>query len=240
MEIENNTKIGEIVRHNFKTAQLFEEHGIDFCCGGDISLSEACKSSNTDIDKLIDEIEAQMKVSDSESRYIDQLELGQLCEYIINRHHGYVNDTVPFLLMKLQKLCEVHGSAHPELFSIKEHFETMAGNLALHMKKEELSLFPLVQKIEKFHKNGGRELLEAGKLQNTIAELEGEHQAEGERLAAIEKLSNNYTVPPDGCNTFEVTFRTLKEFEQDLHRHIHLENNVLFKKAIRLEKNKAK
>jgi len=235
MEIEYHTKVGAIVRLNFKTAQLFEEYGIDFCCGGDISLSEACNNSNIDIDKLIDDLEAQMKVSDSESRYIEQLGLGQLCDYIIDRHHGYVNDTVPFLLMKLQKLCDVHGSAHPELFNIKDHFETMAGNLALHMKKEELSLFPLVQKIEEYRKNGGGELIESGILQNTIAELDGEHQAEGERFAAIEKLSNNYTVPPDGCNTFEVTYQTLKEFEQDLNRHIHLENNVLFKKVIELE-----
>ena len=235
MEIEYNTKVGEIVRLNFKTAQLFEEYGIDFCCGGDRALSDACKDSKADIDKLITDLEAQITVNDSESRYIEQLELGQLCDYIISRHHGYVSDTVPFLLLKLQKLCDVHGPAHPELFDIKNLFETMAGNLAIHMKKEELSLFPLIHEIEVQQKKGGGKKVEGGKLQKTIAELEGEHEAEGERLGTIAKLSNNYTVPPDGCNTFVVTFRTLEEFEQDLHKHIHLENNVLFKKAIRLE-----
>lgn len=238
MEIGYNTKVGEIVRQNFKTAQVFEDYGIDFCCGGDTALTEACDKSSTDINNLIHALEAQMKVSDSESRYIEKLELGQLCDYIINRHHGYVNDTVPFLLMKLQKLCDVHGPAHAELFNIKELFETMAGNLAIHMKKEELSLFPLIQRIEQYQKIGGGEMIEAGELQNTIDELEGEHLAEGERFETIAKLSNNYTIPPDGCNTFEITYRTLEEFEQDLHRHIHLENNVLFKKAIELEQNR--
>ncbi len=235
MEIEFSTEIGEIVRLNFKTAQLFEKNGIDFCCGGGISLSEACENSNADMNKLISEIEALLQVNDPESKYIEQLGLDQLCDYIVNQHHSYVSDNIPFLLLKLQKLCTVHGTGHPELFEINKLFETMAGNLATHMKKEELILFPLIHKIARQLKEGTGETTGLGDVQKTISELEDEHQAEGNRFVLIAKLSNNYTVPPDGCNTFVVTYRTLEEFEQDLHRHIHLENNVLFKKAIELE-----
>lgn len=131
-----------------------------------------------------------------------------------------MNENIPFLQQKLQKLCDVHGSHHPELFKINELFGLVAENLALHMKKEELILFPILLDPE---------AVKSAEL--TIAELDDEHVAEGNRFGEIAKLSKHYTMPADGCNTFDVTYRTLKEFEQDLHRHIHLESNVLFKKV---------
>ena len=230
MEIQNNTTVGEIVRLNFKAAQLFEKHRIDFCCGGDKSLSEACIDSGVSLDTVMLEVDTLLKVKDPESKYFESLGLDQLCDYIINRHHSYVAENLPFLLQKLQKLCDVHGSGHPELFEINTLFKVIADNLTLHMKKEELVLFPLIHKIAAQQKEGKDIIADLGEVRKTISELESEHQAEGERLGTIAKLSNNFTVPPDGCNTFEVTYRTLQEFEQDLHRHIHLENNVLFKK----------
>lgn len=235
MEIDNNTKVGEVVRLNFKTAQLFEKYGIDFCCGGDTALSEACNNSNADIDELITEITTQLKVNDAETRYIEQLDLGLLCDYIIARHHSYVSDNIPFLKQKLQKLCDVHGSNHPELFEINELFGTMADNLVAHMEKEEGIVFPGIHSMVKQAKEGSVNSDENVEVRNVIAELEEEHQGEGERLGKINALSNGYTLPPDGCNTFQVTYQTLQEFEQDLHRHIHLENNILFKKAVQLE-----
>ncbi len=235
MKIEFSTQIGEIVRRNFKTAQIFEKYDIDFCCGGGTSLSDACAKSDADMDSLISEIESSLQAIDPESKYIEQLGLDQLCDYIVNRHHSYVSENIPFLQAKFEKLCSVHGSAHSELFELKKLFETMAGNLVAHMKKEEFILFPLICRIAKNYEEGNLEPLESGKIQVVISELEEEHQAEGERLIIMRSLSNNYVCPPDGCNTFEVTYRTLAEFEQDLHRHIHLENNILFKKAINLE-----
>jgi len=230
MEIKTNTTIGEIVRLNFKAAQLFDKHRIDFCCGGDISLSKACSNSGIDLNMLMIEIEELLKVKDPESKYIESMSLVQLCDYIVNRHHSYVSENIPFLQQKLQKLCDVHGSSHPELSEVNKLFGIMAGNLADHMKKEELVLFPLIRGMASQQKEESGDHADLGEIQKTIAALELEHQAEGERFGIIAKLSNNYTVPPDGCNTFEVTYRTLQEFEQDLHRHIHLENNVLFKK----------
>ena len=234
MEIKTNTTVGEIVRLNFKAAQLFDNYNIDFCCGGDITLSRACSDSGNDLNSLMGEIDTLLKVKDPEAKYIDGLGLDQLADYIVNRHHSYVSENIPFLQQKLQKLCDVHGSSHPELFEINKLFETISGNLAMHMKKEELILFPLIRKIAMQQKSGSGGGAGSGEVLRTITELENEHQAEGERLGAISDISGHYKVPPDGCNTFEVTYRTLEEFEQDLHRHIHLESNILFKKAIDL------
>ncbi len=232
MEIRTSTTVGQIVRYNFKAAQLFDAYHIDFCCGGDISLSEACSESGEDIDKLMTELDEVLKGRDSETIFIEGLDLDQLSDYIVSRHHAYVNDHIPFLQQKLQKLCDVHGTNHPELFRIKEIFEIVAGNLTTHMKKEELILFPLLHKIAAIRKKSPTESGSAGEVQKTIRELEDEHQAEGDRFKEIAKISGNYTVPPDGCATFQVTYGTLQEFEDDLHRHIHLESNVLFKKAV--------
>ena len=235
MEINTNTRVGDIVKANFKTAQIFDKNKIDFCCGGGISLEEACKKSNIDIHQLVPELEALVSLSDPDSRYIDGLELNELCDYIEKRHHSYVSENIPFLQEKLQKLCDVHGEHHPELFEIKELFEGSAGNLSAHMKKEELILFPYIRKMVKFNKEALKLEGEFGEVSITIDMLDEEHKIEGERFEKISELSSSYTCPPDGCSTFQVTYQTLKDFEKDLHRHIHLENNILFKKAQILE-----
>ncbi len=235
MDIKSSTTVGEIVRLNFKAAQIFEKHQIDFCCGGDKTLGKACGESDVDFSKLNEEIEEILKIKDPESKYIESLGMDQLSDYIVNRHHTYVAENIPFLQQKLQKLCDVHGSHHPELFKINELFGLVAENLAVHMKKEELILFPILHKLAEQLKSETIDPEAVKDAQKTIAELDDEHEAEGNRFGEIAKLSNHYIMPPDGCNTFDVTYRTLKEFEQDLHRHIHLESNVLFKKVSSLE-----
>ncbi len=116
MEINSNTIIGDIVKENYKTARVFDRNNIDFCCGGAISLAEACIKSKTDMDRILGELEAMMIVSDPDSAYINSLELDELCEYIEKRHHSYVNQSIPFLQQKLQKLCDVHGRSSPGTF----------------------------------------------------------------------------------------------------------------------------
>ncbi len=232
MEIKTDTTVGEVVRLNFKTAQLFDKHRIDFCCGGDISLSKACDDTGVDVYHLMDEINTLLKVNDPESKYIEGLGPDQLCDYIVGRHHSYLKEYIPFLQQKLQKLCDVHGMGHPELFKINTLFETMAGNLASHLEKEENTLFPLIRRFTLHQKMGTEDSAGLAEMHKLITALEQEHQAEGERLGAIAELSDSYTIPPDGCNTFAITYKTLQEFEKDLHRHIHLENNVLFEKVL--------
>ncbi|QQS51266.1 MAG: iron-sulfur cluster repair di-iron protein [Bacteroidota bacterium] len=235
MNINIRTSVGDIVKANFKTAQIFERNKIDFCCGGGISLDEACKKSGTNVEQLIPELEATIQLTDPDSRYIDELELNELCDYIEKRHHSYVNENIPFLQQKMQKLCDVHGDNHNELYEIKALFDGAAENLSAHMKKEELILFPYIRKMVKFQKEGKTAKDELGVAVKTINTMHEEHLTEGERFEKISQLTSSYTCPPDGCGTYRVTFQTLKEFENDLHRHIHLENNILFKKALLLE-----
>jgi regulator of cell morphogenesis and NO signaling len=137
----------------------------------------------------------------------------------------------------LDKLCRVHGNHHPELFEITDHFNASAGDLAMHMKKEELILFPAVRKMVKAKQTGSQmERLNFGTIHNPIQMMMAEHETEGDRFRLIDSLSNNYTPPADACNTYRVTFSLLEEFEDDLHRHIHIENNILFPKAEAMEK----
>ena len=236
MEISKKLTVGEIVKENYKTAQIFDRNNIDFCCGGGISLEKACEKANVDIENFLPELEAVVKASDPDSKYINSMQLNELCDYIEKRHHSYVNDNIPFLSEKLNKLCNVHGDNHPELFKVRELFETAAGNLAAHMKKEELILFPYIRRLVKSKNEGNLGSSEFGGIDAPIRTMLDEHQAEGERFFEIAALTSNYTCPPDACNTYRITYQTLNDFEQDLHRHIHLENNILFLKALALEK----
>lgn len=236
MEITLDTKVGEIVRNNFSAARIFEANSIDFCCGGDISLVKAAEKEGVDTDKLLAELNTGLQKEDKDSRFIESLSLIGLCDYIGKTHHTYVNDALLFLQKKLQKLCDVHGVNHPELYEVRASFMDAADNLAAHMKKEELILFPHIRQLEKNRIEGAARPANIGLATSTIHEMEAEHKVEGERFMKLSDITNSYEVPPDGCNTFEVTYKTLDEFEKDLHRHIHLENNVLFPKTIRLEK----
>ncbi len=235
MNITTETSVGEIVRHNFSTARVFESYQIDFCCGGNITVAEAAKARGIDADQLLREISSRLGKKDEDSIMIESLTLTGLSDYIVRKHHTYVNETVPFLQQKLQKLCDVHGENHPELFEVHESFNEAAGNLAAHMKKEELILFPYIRKMEQQMYDGTHATTASGKAAETIKEMESEHQAEGDRFMKISEITGNYTVPSDGCSTYTVTYKTLQEFENDLHRHIHLENNILFPKALEME-----
>ncbi len=236
MNITTETNVGAIVRYNYATARVFESYNIDFCCGGNISVADAAKNQGVDADQLLRDISSRLGEKDEDAIMIESLTLSGLADHIVRKHHAYVNETVPFLQQKLQKLCDVHGENHPELFEVNESFNEAAGNLAAHMKKEELILFPYIRNME-------QQILErepapaiTGKAAETIEEMESEHQAEGDRFMKISEITGNYAVPADGCSTYAVTFNTLQEFENDLHRHIHLENNILFPKAIELER----
>lgn len=236
MEITTNTTVGEIVRFNFSTARIFEANNIDFCCGGNISLKEAAEKKGVDTGDLMVELNAAMQKEDQESGFIESLSLAGLCDYIVRTHHSYVNETMPFLLQKLQKLIDVHGENHPELSEVHASFTDAVTKLSAHMKKEESILFPYIRQMEKYRIEGASRPDYIGLATSAISKMEEEHRMEGDRFMHLAEITNGYEVPPDGCNTFDVTYRTLKEFEKDLHRHIHLENNILFPKTIKLEK----
>jgi regulator of cell morphogenesis and NO signaling len=237
MKIQENQIIGELVAKDYRTASVFKKYGIDFCCQGNRTINEACEKKNIDSKSVVNDLDTIIQAQGENSTDYKSWPLDLLADYIEKKHHRYVVEKTAEILPYLDKICRVHGERHPELFEINEHFNATAGELAKHMKKEELILFPFVRKLAKAKHEGLKvDSAPFGTIQNPIEAMMQEHSTEGDRFRKIEELSNNYTPPQDACNTYGVTLGLLKEFEQDLHLHIHLENNILFPKAIELER----
>lgn len=228
--------IGDIVAEDFRTAAIFKKYGIDFCCKGGRTIQEACSPRNLDKSQIYSEIENLPK-TDGNSIDFNSWPLDLLADYVEKTHHRYVEEKTPVLQQFLDKLCKVHGGSHQELFQIKELFDGSAQDLAAHMKKEELMLFPFIKTMVRAQIEGSAiPQPPFGTVENPVNMMKHEHTVEGERLRKIAELTDEYTPPADACNTYKVTFAMLQDFENDLHKHIHLENNILFPKAIQLEK----
>lgn len=230
------TSVGQLVAENYKTAQVFKKHGIDFCCGGRISLDEACKKVHVDIEDLKKELH-ELDRDPSAGVEFQRMPLDVLIDYIINVHHKYVEENLPMLREYTKKIAKVHYDTNPELKDIYKIFLEVASELEQHMMKEEQILFPYIKKMlnpEKYSEAGGCGSF--GSVENPINMMENEHENAGEAFRKIRELSQDFDYPPHACNTYIVTFKKLQEFEEDLHRHIHLENNILFPKAIQMEK----
>ncbi len=228
--------IGEFVANDFRTAAVFSNYGIDFCCKGHRTLEDVCNKNGIDTYELLNKLDAVLESKSNSTIDYKSWPIDLLAEYIEKTHHRYVTEKIPVLRQFLDKLCKVHGGNHPELFKINELFIGCASELSAHMKKEELILFPFIKKMVKASLNG--QAIEAphfGTVGNPIAMMMEEHENEGERFRKIALITNNYTPPSDACNTYKVTFAMLDEFEKDLHLHIHLENNILFPEAAKIE-----
>lgn len=238
MNIQENQIIGELVAQDYRTASVFKKYGIDFCCQGNRTIKDACEKKKIDIQEVLNDLNKLTNAQPEGTVDYQSWPLDLLADYIEKKHHRYVEEKIQEIKPYLHKICSVHGERHPELFEINELFNAAAGELAMHMKKEELVLFPFIRKMQKAkQENIKLEAPHFGTVQNPIQMMMNEHTTEGDRFRKIEELSNNYTPPQDACNTYSVTFALLKEFEQDLHLHIHLENNILFPKAIKMEKS---
>lgn len=236
MDITAKSNVGDVVRFNFRTSSVFQANNIDYCCGGNKTIDEACTESGADSDRLIAELRSTAESTDPDTEYINSLSLSELSDYIIRRHHSFVRKNIPFLKEGLDRICEVHGNAHPELFRIRELFNESSGDLTIHMQKEEIMLFPYIQQMEASAR-GGSPLGKPhfGSVANPVRMMISEHETEGRRFDTIAEISGNYSLPGDACNTYRATLSGLKDFETDLHRHIHLENNILFPKAVEME-----
>ena len=241
METLNKKTIGEYVAEDFRTAAVFKKNKIDFCCRGNRSLEEVCEKEGIDYELISKELEASLQSNANNSIDFNTWPLDLLADFVEKTHHRYVEEKSVILQQFLSKLVKVHGGNHPELFEIHQIFNSVAQGLAAHMKKEELILFPFIRKMVKAQMSNEK-LPEAhfGSVENPIDMMEHEHTEEGDKLRRLAELANEYQPPADACNTYRVTFAMLDEFEQDLHKHIHLENNILFPKSIELEKILAK
>ncbi|HQF42855.1 MAG TPA: iron-sulfur cluster repair di-iron protein [Ignavibacteriaceae bacterium] len=229
--------IGSIVADDFRTATIFNKYKIDFCCNGHKNFGEVCEAKKIDIDALTNELDSVINSTQKANVDFQSWPLDLLADYIEKKHHRYIEQRSPEIKAYLDKLCKVHGNNHPELFKINELFSEGAGELAQHMKKEELMLFPKIKGLVKLvEKNDSEANKKPGSVSTIVQAMIAEHENEGVRFKQIAQLTDNYSVPADGCSTYNVTFSLLKEFEEDLYMHIHLENNILFPGTIELEK----
>ena len=228
--------IGEIVADDYRTARVFDQHGIDFCCGGKVSLAATCKEKKIDFAEIADELEAVKKEPPERAQNYASWELPFLADYIINVHHFYLKENTSQVSEYARKIAVVHGALHPEVKEISKIFDKVASDLTTHMLEgEEAMLFPAIKRAAGTKKAGSTpDPKDRETIKNSVIHLTHEHVEIGDAIHAIRHLSKDYAIPSDVCNTFVVTYQKLKEFEEDLHKHVHLENNVLFPKATQL------
>lgn len=223
------TNIGQIVADDFRAAEILKDAGIDFCCGGKKTLEEACKEKNIKPEIIEKKLQDLTLIPASQSQNFKEWSLDFLADYIVNTHHKYVLKTLPELLFYTQKIAAVHGSNHKELQEVADLFGKINNELLQHLKHEEEVLFPAIKQVLK---NSSQEARET--IQTEISRMTGEHEFAGGAMDKINEITNGYKVPADGCSTYNVTFKLLQQFEDDLHIHVHLENNILFPKALKL------
>lgn len=229
--------MGSIVAEDYRAAAVFTRYGIDFCCKGGKNFQEACEQMNVDQAALAGDITAAMAHEAKSGDDVAEWPLDKLADHVETVHHRYVEERGPIIRKFLDKLCLVHGDRHPELLEVNKEFIACTGQMAMHMKKEELILFPFVRNLARSTRTG--EPLKTprfGSVEDPVRAMMADHNDEGERFERMRKLTNDFTPPADGCNTYAAAFNMLKEFEGDLHLHIHLENNIMFPGAIALEK----
>jgi regulator of cell morphogenesis and NO signaling len=225
--------VGEIVVADFRAAGAFEAFGIDFCCGGRRSLADACRTAGADPDAVIQTLEA-LPAARLDDDDVTRWGLDRLIDHIVSTHHAYVRSALPTIARYLAKLVEVHGGRHPELARVSAYFDQISADLGQHLLKEEQVLFPYIRDLENAQAGAGFQS-PFGTVENPIRMMEREHHEVANALRIIRELTNRYTAPADGCTTYKVCMAELEHFEHDLHRHVHLENNVLFPKAVAIE-----
>lgn len=219
--------IGQLVAEHPDVAKVFSNYQIDFCCQGNRPLSEVLTPENER--QLLAELQAAMQSEQQTTMDFRDWPLDLLVDYIVKKHHRYVEERSQEIKAYLAKIVAVHGAKHPELIELERLFLQSAGDLAVHMKKEELVLFPYIQRML------GKKEATHGFVEHPIAAMHDDHNQEGERFRTMSALTNGYRAPADACTTYLFTFQRLAEFERDLHMHIHLENNILFPRALALE-----
>jgi len=223
----NEVTIGEIVASDFRAAEIFKNAGIDFCCGGKKSLDEACNEKEIDPTLLVQQLKELEALEISQTQNFKDWELGFLSDYIVNTHHKYVLKTLPELVMYTQKIAKVHGANHAELIEVAELFGKINDELSQHLRNEEEVLFPAIKEALKSSSSLAKET-----IVSEISRMSGEHEFAGGAMDQIKVITSNYSLQEDACNTYRVTFKLLQQFEDDLHTHVHLENNILYPKAL--------
>ena len=235
---ESTETIGEIVAKDMRKAQVFKKYGIDFCCGGKKTVRQACAEQGIDAAQVERELRQPVQGITTGNMNFDDWSVDFLADFIVNTHHQYVRKYLPEIMGYAAKVAQVHGTHHPELLKIKELFAQVNQELSQHLIDEESKLFPAIKELSKAKNSQTAYNNTAGETFNAmVATTEQEHDNVGRLLDQIRKLSHHYTIPEDACTSYKLLFTMLEEFENDLFIHIHLENNLLFPKALDIEKS---
>jgi len=236
MTFSTETKVNKIALSNPQARHILEDAGIDYCCGGGKSLEEACLRANVPADEILRQLRLNAeRVGPGEAQWTSA-PLAELTKHIRERHHQYVRDAIPRLRALLAKIREKHGSNHRELGEIEKLFADVGREMLMHMQKEEQILFPFIDSLERAA-NGGQpvETPFFQTVKNPIYSMMKEHDSAGELMRQIRFSTNGYKAPADACTSYQAAYQGLDEFEKDLHLHVHLENNILFPRAVELE-----
>lgn len=236
MNATNERTVAELVTEDYRTADVFKKFGIDFCCGGKVTVEEICVKKNISYEQLTEELNQIGQSTPTTDTNFKEWPLDKLANYIVEKHHGYVTNNLELIRQYANKVALVHGGHRPETKAIARLYNEVADELAHHLEKEEIILFPYVNQLAAAKRNNVKiQAPHFGTVKNPITMMEAEHEYAGDHFHEIATLSDQYTAPPEACNTYRVLYAKLKEFEDDLHTHIHLENNILFPKAKTLE-----
>ena len=236
MNFNVETRVNEIALSNPGSRRILEDAGVDYCCGGGKSLQEACLRANVSAETILNRLQQNSERARSHESGWTKAPLAELTRHIRERHHGYVRDVIPRLRGMLAKVREKHGSKRHEVGEIEKLFADVAREMLMHMQKEEQILFPYIDAIERAaNGQGGVEPPFFQTVRNPIYSMMKEHDAAGELVRKIRAASNGYQPPEDSCTTFKAAYQELQQFEEDLHLHVHLENNILFPRAVELE-----
>jgi regulator of cell morphogenesis and NO signaling len=228
--------VGALVARDYRTAAVLESFAIDFCCGGRRSIHDACVEAGADPARLRQALDA-LPPHDAPDEDVTRWPVDRLIDHILSKHHTYVRAELPAISKEVAKLASVHGTRHPELLRVAAVVEDLSRELHQHLIKEEHVLFPYIRELAAYVETRASPF---GTVDNPIRMMEREHVEAGQQLKTIRALTGDYTVPADGCATYKVAMRRLEAFERDLHRHIHLENNILFPSARALEAQHAR
>jgi regulator of cell morphogenesis and NO signaling len=234
----SQTTVRDIALEQPASIRVFEHFGIDYCCGGRKPLAQACEERSIEPDTVLAAIEEASATGCDHARDWTHASLESICSHIMETHHTYIRTELPRLELLAQKVVSRHGTTHPELEQIQQLIGSLGEELLQHLSKEEMVLFPYVMNLERNMKScGPRPLGCFGAVRNPIRVMLAEHDAAGDAMARMRALSGDFTPPEGACPTYRGFYQALEEFEKDLHQHVHLENNVLFPRAIELDES---
>ncbi len=235
MDLQNTT-IAELVSQDYRKASVFKKYGMDFCCGGKRPVAEACERKDIDVAQLEKELRNIETHEAAPTEHFQDWDIDFMVDYIVQNHHRYTKRKLPELEEYAQKVAKVHGEANPETKEVNEIVQQMKIDLQMHMQKEEQILFPVVKKlVEADEANLRSEALQIENIDQPIQMMEQEHDDAGEALHRLRDITQGFEPPSHACNTYRVLYAQLKDFEADMHKHIHLENNLLFPQALELK-----